>query len=316
MGIKIRQTGKWLALGFVLCVVGTAHAQVYYVRQGDTLYTIATRYQTTPNQLMTANRLSSSWIYPGQALYIPQGKTGSGSPGHTVAAGDTLYLIAQRYGVSVEALKQANLLVSNTIYPGQKLVIPTAGSGSTQNNGLYLVQANASLYKIAQRYGITVEALRQANNLKSTEIYVGQTLRIPVQTSGSNSSSRPSLSSAEIDLLARLVTAEAGGESFEGQVAVAATVLRRVQDPRYPNSVKEVIYQVSEGRYYQYSPVLDGRINLPASAQAYKAVESALAGWDPSNGAIGFYNPAKTTNAWVRSQTVTTVIGEHVFFKY
>ena len=260
-----------------------------------------------PKPTYDGKQVKFSWIYPGQAFISLKEKRDPAAR-HTVPQGYQ-HLIAQRYGVcSVEALKQANLLVGNTIYPGQKLVIPTAGSGSTQNNGLYRVQANNdSLYKIAQRYGITVEALRQANNLKSTEIYVGQTLRIPVQTSGSNSSSRPSLSSAEIDLLARLVTAEAGGESFEGQVAVAATVLRRVQDPRYPNSVKEVIYQVSEGRYYQYSPVLDGRINLPASAQAYKAVESALAGWDPSNGAIGFYN--KNYQRLGTFQTVT-VIGE------
>lgn len=318
MGIRIRQTGKLITLGFALCLVGTVHAQVYYVRPGDSLYTIATRYNTTPNQLQTSNRLNSTWIYPGQALYIPQGKTGSNVTSHAVVSGDSLYLIAQRYGVSVEAIKQANRLVNNQIYPGQRLAIPSSSGSSSQTSGSYQVQPNDSLFKIAQRYGITVEALRQANNLKTDNLYVGQTLRLPA-TSGSGSGStggRFSLTASEKDLLARLVNAEASGETFEGQVAVAATILHRVNDPRYPNSIKEVIYQVTEGRYYQYSPVLDGRINLAATPQSYKAVESALSGWDPSNGAIGFYNPTKTTNAWVRSHPVTTVIGGHVFFKY
>jgi N-acetylmuramoyl-L-alanine amidase len=115
--------------------------------------------------------------------------------------------------------------------------------------------------------------------------------------------------------LARLVSAESAGEPFQGQVAVAATILNRLEDPRYPNTIPGVVYQVESGRY-QYSPVLDGRINLPATPGAYQAIEQALTGADPSNGANGFYNPAKTTNQWVRMQPVTATIGGHVFFKY
>jgi N-acetylmuramoyl-L-alanine amidase len=72
---------------------------------------------------------------------------------------------------------------------------------------------------------------------------------------------------------------------------------------------------VTDGRYYQYSPVLDGRINLPADRTSFQAVYDALAGWDPSGGATGFYNPRKTSNQWVRSRPVTTTIGRHVFFR-
>jgi len=126
--------------------------------------------------------------------------------------------------------------------------------------------------------------------------------------------SRGNYAQWEIDLLARLVQAEAGGEPYTGKVAVAASVLNRVRSSRYPNTLSGVIYQVVDG-YYQYSPVLDGRIKLPATWVDYKAVQDALNGWDPSYGALGFYNPAKTSNWWVRSQPVTTVIGNHVFFR-
>lgn len=129
-------------------------------------------------------------------------------------------------------------------------------------------------------------------------------------------SSRPrvTLSREDRDLFARLVHAEACGEPFTGQVAVAASVLNRVASARYPDTVREVILQVWEG-YYQYSPVQDGRIKQPAGEQAFLAVETALRGWDPSRGATGFYNPARTGDTWVRSQQVTVTIGNHVFFR-
>ncbi|HZK23928.1 MAG TPA: cell wall hydrolase [Oscillospiraceae bacterium] len=120
---------------------------------------------------------------------------------------------------------------------------------------------------------------------------------------------------ADLELFARLVHAESAGEPFDGQVAVAATILNRVENERYPNTISGVVYQVESGRY-QYSPVLDGRINQPASESAKRAVREALKGLDPTAGATGFYNPAKTSNAWVRSHPVTTSIGSHVFFKY
>ncbi|NLN17340.1 MAG: hypothetical protein GX182_08510 [Firmicutes bacterium] len=125
----------------------------------------------------------------------------------------------------------------------------------------------------------------------------------------------PAFSWAELDLFARLVHAESAGEPYAGQVAVAASVLHRLESPAYPDTIRGVIYQVTDGRYYQYSPVLDGRINLPANRTSFQAVYDALAGWDPSGGATGFYNPRKTSNRWVRSRPVTATIGRHVFFR-
>lgn len=122
-------------------------------------------------------------------------------------------------------------------------------------------------------------------------------------------------STEEIHLLARITRAEAEGESKLGQTAVAATILNRVLSNKYPNSIQEVVYQTINGRY-QYSPVYDGRINVKPRFEDYQAAYLALAGHDPTYGATGFFNPAKTRDAWVHSQKVTTQIGGHRFFIY
>lgn len=346
--------------------------QTYYVQPGDSLYSIAARYGTTITALQQSNGLSSSMIYPGQALRITStGSTTATSTNHTVKSGESLFLISKQYGVTVDQLKRANNLTSDSLLVGQRLTIPTA-TNSSGTGTTHRVQAGESLFLIAQRYGVTVEALKQANQISSNTIMVGQTLKIPASGSTNNnpgtnytvksgdslyliakqygitvdslckanninqnqplypgqrlvipktttgtsgSYSNLNLSQSDLDLLARLVSAESSGEPFEGQVAVACTILNRLRDPRYPNTVSGIIYQVDQGRY-QYSPVLDGRINLPATASAHQAIKAALSGWDPSNGANGFYNPSKTANQWVRSHPITAIIGDHVFFKY
>ena len=181
------------------------------------------------------------------------------------------------------------------------------------------VVSGETLWRIARQHGTTVEQLAAANGISNPNIiYEGQVLNIPQGTALPSRSGRQStgwqLSQQDIELMARLVHSEAAGEPYKGQVAVAASVLNRMACSRYPNSVSGVIYQVVNG-YYQYSPVLDGRINLPANQSAYRAVQDALNGWDPSGNASGFFNPRKTSNQWVRSQPVTTVIGNHVFFR-
>lgn len=115
-------------------------------------------------------------------------------------------------------------------------------------------------------------------------------------------------------LLASLIRAEAEGEPFAGQVAVGATVLNRVKSPAYPDTVHEVIYQV-DGGYWQYEVVQNGRISIPPDETSLEAADRAINGEDPSLGAIGFYNPAKTTNWWVLSRPVTIRIGNHAFYK-
>ncbi|HWO96724.1 MAG TPA: cell wall hydrolase [Bacillus sp. (in: firmicutes)] len=123
-----------------------------------------------------------------------------------------------------------------------------------------------------------------------------------------------SISAAEKDLFARLVEAEAKGESYEGKLAVATVVLNRVDSPEFPDTVTGVINQVV-GDSYAFSPVQNGAINKPASDEAKRAVEEALTRKDRLNDCIYFYNPEIATDDWIRSREVVKTIGNHVFAK-
>lgn len=113
-----------------------------------------------------------------------------------------------------------------------------------------------------------------------------------------------------VNLLARLVNGEARGEVYEGQVAVAAVILNRVKSPKFPNTIAGVIYQKG-----QFSCVTDGQINEPIdeNSTVYQAALEAMNGADPTNGALYFYNPSKTSSKWLFSLKTVRTIGKHVF---
>ncbi len=127
---------------------------------------------------------------------------------------------------------------------------------------------------------------------------------------GSSSSGSSSNASGNLYLLARLVYGEARGEPYKGQVAVAAVVLNRMESSKFPNSMSGVIYQSGA-----FSVVDDGQINLSPDETAIKAARDAMNGWDPTNGCLYYYNPAKTTNKWMLSKPVLMKIGNHSFFR-
>ena len=109
-------------------------------------------------------------------------------------------------------------------------------------------------------------------------------------------------------LLAKVIYAEARGESYTGQVAIAAVVLNRVEDSRFPNTVAGVIYQP-----WAFTAVNDGQINLEPNQKAYQAADDALNGWDPTYGCVYYYNPQTATSKWIWSTKKVTQIGKHVF---
>jgi N-acetylmuramoyl-L-alanine amidase len=115
-------------------------------------------------------------------------------------------------------------------------------------------------------------------------------------------------SASDVNLLARVISAEARGEPYTGQVAVGAVILNRIDHPSFPNTLAGVIYQPGA-----FSCLDDGGINAPVQDSAYRAARDAMNGWDPSGGAIYYYNPAKTTNQWIWSRPLITVIGSHRF---
>ena len=118
------------------------------------------------------------------------------------------------------------------------------------------------------------------------------------------------ITNADLLLLSKLVTGEARGESYEGQVAVAAVVINRVQDPRFPNTIKDVIYQKNA-----FSVVNDGSINMQPTESAYNAAIDALYGKDPTNKAVFFWNPDIATCKWIKTLNPYLKIGNHVFAK-
>lgn len=116
--------------------------------------------------------------------------------------------------------------------------------------------------------------------------------------------------SGDADLLARVITAEAKGEPYEGQVAVGAVILNRVDDSRFPNTLAGVVYET-----HAFESVSIGAIYQPPTASAVRAARDALNGWDPSGGAVFFWNPYKPVSSWIWSRPIITQIGDHVFAK-
>jgi len=114
----------------------------------------------------------------------------------------------------------------------------------------------------------------------------------------------------DIDVLARIINGEARGETYTGQVAVGAVVLNRVRHPSFPNSISGVVYQPGA-----FTAIDDGQVNAAMTESAKKAAKDALNGWDPTSGAIYYYNPKTATNQWIRSRPVVTTIGRHTFCK-
>ena len=155
-----------------------------------------------------------------------------------------------------------------------------------------------------------VKYFQRKNKLAVDGIAGPKTLSAMGISSGSAQSGSSSYSEADIQLLARLIYGEARGESYVGQVAVGAVVINRIKSSSFPNTMSGVIYQ-----RYAFTAVDDGQINLTPNATARKAAIDAMNGWDPSYGAIYYYNPRTATSSWIFSRKTTVTIGNHVFAK-
>ncbi|MGE5606060.1 MAG: cell wall hydrolase [Bacteroidota bacterium] len=129
-----------------------------------------------------------------------------------------------------------------------------------------------------------------------------------VKTAPTKVSQPKSSSKVDIYLLARVIYAESRGEPFEGQVAVGAVLMNRLKDSRFPKNLSQIIFKRGE-----FCTVRDGQIWKNPSQEAIKAARLAAAGWDPTGGALYFYNPAKTTSRWIWSRPVVNRIGNHTF---
>jgi N-acetylmuramoyl-L-alanine amidase len=171
---------------------------------------------------------------------------------------------------------------------------------------MHNIQNGDSLYKIAVNNETSVKELKQINGLTGDRIFPGNQLVVPEK---SKTSQAAVSKKGDVDLLARLVTAEAGAEPFKGKVAVASVILNRSEDKNFPETISGNIFKPHE-----FESVSNGLIwNVPTK-DSYKAAEVALKGWDPTYGAKYFFNPAKLKGpSWVQSRRIVERIGNHVF---
>lgn len=163
-------------------------------------------------------------------------------------------------------------------------------------DGIYGSKTEAAVKKFQRANGLTADGIAGKNTLAAMGI-------------NSNSSSGSS-GSNDLNLLSKVVYSEARGEPYVGQVAVAAVVLNRISSSSFPNSMSGVVYQAGA-----FDAVSDGQINLTPNATARKAAQDAINGWDPTYGAIYYFNPATATSKWIWSRPQVLTIGKHIFCK-
>lgn len=180
----------------------------------------------------------------------------------------------------------------------------------------YTVKKGDTLFLIAQRANVSANHLKELNNLSSDMIYENQTLKIKgsVNNSSSQVASRGSERSEDLYWLSRIIHAEAQGESYEGKVAVGNVIMNRVNNGKFPNTIKGVVFDKQDG-YTQFSPVIDGTIYNTPNAESIKAATAVLNGARPVGNALYFLNPRKSTNFWIiQNRQYIKTIGLHDFY--
>lgn len=161
-------------------------------------------------------------------------------------------------------------------------------------DGIFGSETTAAVKEFQRKNGLAVDGIVGPRTLEA----------LGMPTGGSTSSAQQ----GSVDLLARVISAEARGEPYSGQVAVGAVILNRVEHPSFPNTIAGVVYQPGA-----FTCMVDGQFDQPVADSAYKAARDALNGADPSGGAIYYFNPATATSSWIWSRPLITVIGKHRF---
>lgn len=165
-------------------------------------------------------------------------------------------------------------------------------------DGIYGTQTKDAVIAFQKKNGLTADGIAGDRTLAAMGI---------TSSSGSGSSSGK-YSQSDVQLLARMISAESRGEPFSGQVAVGAVILNRVEHPSFPNTISGVCYQSGA-----FTALTDGQFNEPVAESAYRAADAAINGSDPSGGAIYYYNPVTAKSQWIRSRPIIATIGKHVF---
>ena len=184
-------TSNLLSIGQVLKIptteIETSGEEIYTVKSGDSLYSIARQYGLTVDEIKRYNNLTSNLLSIGQKLKIPtmiETPTTSEGTVYVVKSGDNLYSIAKQYGLTADEIMKYNNLTSNLLSIGQVLKIPTTSTSLPSTEVVYTVKSGDNLYSIARQYGLTADEIMKYNNLTSNLLSIGQQLKIPVSNTG------------------------------------------------------------------------------------------------------------------------------------
>ena len=169
-------------------------------------------------------------------------------------------------------------------------------------DGIFGAKTKTAVQYFQRKNGLTADGIVGSATAKAMGVTLTGT------TSSSGTTSAGSISNSDLYLLSCCVYGEARGESYTGKVAVAAVILNRVRSSSFPNSISGVIYQKGA-----FTCVSDGQINLGTNDECTRAAQDAMNGWDPTGGAIYYFNPATATSAWIWSRPQLLTIGKHIF---
>lgn len=199
---------------------------------------------------------------------------------------DAVETLALKQGSSGSTVKQVQQKLKNWGYYNGAV------------DGIFGSGTRKAVMLFQRKNNLTADGIVGSKTLEALGIYVGST----------SQKTNSVYSSSDVNLLARLIYAEARGETYSGQVAVGAVVLNRVKSSPFPNTISAVIYQP-----YAFTCVSDGQINMSPNSTALSAAKDAMNGWDPSYGSLYYYNPAVATSKWIFSRKTVVTIGSHVF---
>ncbi len=297
------------------------------VQRGETLWDLAQRYQTTVDQLVKLNHVKSpDQIREGQSLWVPTPVTKKRSEDlKTMDVKEFTDKILVTSAQAKAAEREQVAAEDDEAYtPWWVSVLRSIPVFAKTHQEDYTTADSSNLLPSTESKIKTYEIFANQDTQLSEKLTISplpptkndsQTLETPKAVSAVSSESQIHsrglgrlVSEQEIELLSRVIYGEARGEDFMGQVAVGAVVLNRLKDPRFPKTIKGIVYQSGA-----FTAVNDRQIHLDPNDQAYKAAEAALSGLDPTNGAIFYYNPKTATDQWIKSRTVIKRIGNHTF---